>query len=239
MNNDTVFRRIAAMSAIISVPLSLGASFALLSTLDFDAGIVDNPVDLLMFDPPIGGSFQIIEFIGMFGYYLLLLPLVFYLHNWLKARNERFMPLCTLGGLGYIIVGSLGSVVLFSALPPLFDTYPQAPAEDQMAIAAAFEALFDLAVSGFFALSFILGSIWWIGLGLILHASHRFLGIFSIVLGIGLLIDAIGTGLQVEADAVMSALEAFTFLTQIWVLWMGIVVLRGPGQNESPNLASS
>ena len=239
MNNDTVFRRIAAMSAIISVPLSLGASFALLSALDFDADIVDNPVSLLMFDPPIGGTFQVIEFIGLFAYYLMLLPLALYLHNWLKARNERLMPLYTLGGLGYIFVGSLGSVVLFSALPPLMEAYPQATTEDQMAIATAFEALFDLAVNGFFVFSSILGSVWWIGLGLILYASHRFLGIFSTVLGIGLLIDAIGTGLQVEADAVMSALEAFTFLTQIWVLWMGIVVLRGPGQNESPNLASS
>jgi hypothetical protein len=126
MKGEASFRRIVAITAIISAPLALGASAALGWAIEFNFELMSNPADLITLGARVGGIFRRVEFIGMFGYYLLLIPAGLYLWYWLTPQNPRLVSLHTLFGLGYIFIGAIGSAVLVSVAPPMMSAYPQA-----------------------------------------------------------------------------------------------------------------
>jgi hypothetical protein len=140
------------------------------------------------------------------------------------------MDFLSVSGLGYIFIGAVGSALLFSALPPLMSAYPQAAEAERETMTVVFETAFDMVISGIFPLSYILGSIWWMGIGSILRTERPMLGIFTLILGIGVLGFGVGESLQIDP---LAALEVFTFLAPIWALWLGIVILRQDTQFKS------
>jgi len=68
MNNEKTFRQIAAITAIVSAPLALGASLILAQALEFNAELMSNPANLITLGAQIALTFRRVEFIGMFGY---------------------------------------------------------------------------------------------------------------------------------------------------------------------------
>jgi hypothetical protein len=94
---------------------------------------------------------------------------------------------------------------------------------------AVFEVVTDLGIAAFFSLSYVLGGVWWLGIGLILRVERRILGVATVVQGIATLGYGVGVMLRVEPLAI---LEPLTFFAPIWALWLGIVILRSAGNTE-------
>jgi hypothetical protein len=238
MNSDTQFRRIASIAAIVAAPVALGASWYLLHALGYDPDIISDPSQLILIGPPMDAALQRVGFIGMFGYSLLLLPLAVYLWLWLKPANEAWLRLYSLCGIGHILVNALGSAILFSISPSLISAYGEASAAQGETLVVVFQSVMNFAMLGLFPLSYLLGAMWWIGIGRVLLPQRRVLGLFTILMGIGMLVYGAGAALQIGA---LAALEIVTFVTPIWGLWIGIVILRSAepqAEAESGQVAS-
>ena len=229
MKRDASFRQMAAITAIISAPLALGASAILAWAIDFNPELMSNPVDPIALGARVAGIFRGVEFIGMFGYYLLLIPTSFYLWYWLKPHNPKLVSVYTVFGLGYLFIGAIGSAVLVSVAPPMMNAYPQGSEAQREVLEAVFQAVTDLGIVALFSLSYILGGVWWLGIGLILRFERRVLGIVTVVQGIVTLGYGVGVMLRVEPLVV---LETLTFFAPIWALWLGIVISRSAEKGE-------
>jgi hypothetical protein len=229
MQNKSKFERISAIAAIVSAPLALGASIVLAQALQFNPELMSNPASLIALGPQVAATFRWAEFIGLFGYYLLLLPATIYLWYWLKKRDPGLVGLFSILGLAYIFVGALGSAVLVSVAPPLMVLYPQALESQRNVLQAVFQVVTDLGIVALFSLSYILGGIWWLGIGSVLRAERRILGMLTVLQGVVTLVYGAGLMLQIQA---LTNLEAFTFFAPIWALWLGVVIWRNHPQAE-------
>lgn len=225
MNDQSSFRRIAAITAILSAPLALGASAALVATIGgFDSEVAADPALLVTLGERDGGIVRVIEVIGLFGYYLLIVPLILYLREWLKEHSPNLVNLATVFGLAHIFIGAIGSILYFAAIPALMRAYAQASEAQREVLLIVSGTLNDVGLTGLFAVSAIAGSLWWLGIGPALRAKNRVLGIVTMVVGILILVYGLGASLKIEF---LSFLELFTFFTPIWALWLGVLLLRG------------
>ncbi len=224
--NETLFRRVAAVTAIISAPLALGASFVLLAAIDFDAEIMADPVGLLALGDSVAATFRWVEFVGLFGYYLLLVPATLYLWIWLRPYNPDMVTLATILGLASIFIGSIGSIQLFSAMPPILSAYSQAAEAQRELLRLLFQAAMDEAVTGFLAFAGILFGLWALGIGPSLRRERRALGLATLAMGVIFVLYGVGAGLRLEF---LSSLENLTFLGPIWALWLGLAIWRRGG----------
>jgi hypothetical protein len=68
----------------------------------------------------------------VFGSYLLFVPLALHLWSWLKPRSPNHVTFYTLCGFAYILIGSMGAIVLSAVLPPLIHDYSQASATQRV-----------------------------------------------------------------------------------------------------------
>jgi hypothetical protein len=226
MNDDLLFRRIAAITAIVSAPVALGASFVLLNAIDFDSEIIENNVNILTLDPPIADTYRGVEFAGTFGYGLLLVPVTVYLWYWLKSRSPGLITLYTAFGLGGLFVGMIAGALYFSVFPPLMSAYPQASEAEREVMKMIADTQYDAATVGILNLMNLLSGIWLIGIGSVLRAERLLLGTSALIIGIGVFAFGVSNSLQISA---LDALELFTFLLPLWILWLGIVILRNNG----------
>jgi hypothetical protein len=237
MNKDeSTFRRMAAITAIISAPIALGASFVLFLAIGGDPEIISNPVGMLTLGDRLAGIFRWVEFAGMFGYYLLFVPATIYLWKWLSPSKPNLIGVYTAFGLISITVGSIGSALLFSVWPSLISAYAQAPQAQQEVLSGVFQTFNDVVLVGLLPLSALLFGVWSLGIGLELRAEKRALGIAAVVLGIIHIVYGVGMNLQME---LLASLEFLTFLAPIWALWLGIVIYRRDERSESTQVRAA
>jgi hypothetical protein len=229
LKGNTSFTRIAAITAIISAPLALGASAILAQAIEFNFELAANPARLITLGTRVAGIFRRVEFIGMFGYYLLLIPAGLHLWYWLKPEDPRLVTLCSVSGLGYTFIGAIGSAVLVGVAPPMMSAYPQALPAQREVLEAVFQVVADLGIVALFSLSYILGGVWWLGIGLILRGRRLILGIATAVQGIATLGYGVGVMLRIEP---LAMLEPLTFFAPVWALWLGVVIWRSAGNSE-------
>ena len=224
MNKDeSAFRRMAGISAIISAPIALGASLILILTIQGDPEIISNPVGMLTLDERVASVFRWVEFAGMFGYYLLFVPATIYLWKWLSPRKPNLNTVYGAFGLISITIGSVGSALLVSVWPSIINAYAQATQAQQEVLSSEFQAFNDAVLVGLLPLSSLLHGVWSLGIGLELRAEKRALGIAAMVLGIIHIAYAVGANLRIE---LLASLEFLTFLAPVWALWLGIVIYR-------------
>lgn len=161
----------------------------------------------------------------VFGYYLLLLPLLFYLHEWLNGKTE-WRNVFTFCGASYIFAGALGASILASAWPVLLDKFPSSSPEQQEIIKQSFENL-ALIVSGgiwnlFDALMF---GVWFIAIGVFIKIENSLWGWFTIIVGFLSALDFSGNALGVKGLA-ETALNLYLVLAPIWAIGFGTSILK-------------
>lgn len=161
----------------------------------------------------------------IFGYYLLLLPSLFLIHEWMKTKTAWAAVFTTCGGI-YIIAGAAGAAILGSAWPSLLDKYPSASPEQQEIIRQNFETLSLAVVDGLWNLLDALAfGVWFIAIGFLLIKHHAFLGWFTLFTGLCSALDFTGNifGMKALADA---ALNLYLVLAPLWAIVFGIALLR-------------
>lgn len=161
----------------------------------------------------------------IFGYYLLLLPILFYIHEWMKGKTEWRKVLTFCGG-SYIFAGALGAAILGAAWPVLLDKFPSATPEQQEIIKITFENLALIVVYGiwnmFDALMF---AVWFISIGYLLKRETSFWAWFTIIVGLLSAMDFIGNVFGVKSVADM-AVNLYLILAPLWAIGFGWALMR-------------
>jgi hypothetical protein len=163
--------------------------------------------------------------LDMFGYYLLLLPLIFYVHQQYKFQSS-WTPLITFSGLAYVLIGSIGAAILTALWPELMRDYLTADETNKQFVAGLFKTSTLLVTQGLWnILEVIFASAWWIGLGALLYRENKWLGAMTLTTGLATLADAAGNiaGLKSLAEA---GLNLYLVLGIVWPLMIGFSIIR-------------
>jgi len=230
MNDQTTFARITAISAILSAPLQIAGLVYTSLAVDFNFEVMSNQGALIGLGESAAQFMSQGEYLAMFGYYLLLIPVALYLWRWLRPLAPNLVTLYTLFGLGFIFIGISGAMMRATVLPEIMRTYAYAASAEREMLGVVFKVLIDVVFSGLGALEAIFIGVWWLGIGWVMRTKRRFLGIFTTVLGVSAISGSAGAIFHTEA---LVMLEGFSyFLWPIWVLWLGIVIWRHGKKSE-------
>ena len=155
----------------------------------------------------------------MFGYYMLLLPVIYYLHDWMKDKTA-WSNLITFCGLAYVLIGSIGAAILAVVWPHTLNTYPTATPEAQQILKANFELINTVVYSGMWnLLEMFFAGAWWLFAGILLFkGKYKGIGIISILTSCFSLLD--GFSAMIE-NAVLHeiSLNVYLYISIIWAFW--------------------
>jgi hypothetical protein len=225
MNDQTLFKRIAAISAILAAPVALANTIVLLMAVNFDTEFMSNPAGLITIGAPASKTFRWGEILGLGAPTLLLVPAALYLWYWLKPRAHRLVTLYTFFGLASLLLSATGSLLRATLYPPLMNAYSLASENQRDVLMVIFQGITDFNFEGLWALELIFGGIWWLGIGPLLRSERRILGIVTMILGIVYLVAGAGWLLRVGP---LARLENVFFFVPFWTVWLGIVIWRNP-----------
>ncbi len=228
MKDQTLFRRIAAITAILTAPLILANTVVLLIAVDFNSEFMSNPVGLITIGATASETFRWGEILGLCST-ILFVPAALYLWYWLKPRAHQLVTLLTILGLASMLLAVTGELLRATLYPPLMTAYPQASETQQEILMVIFQGVTDFNFEGLWSLELIFWGIWWLGIGLVLRNERRSLGIITVILGIAFLGAGAGWLLRVGP---LARLENAFFLVPFWVVWLGIVIWRRSEQSE-------
>jgi len=226
MNNDVSFQRLAAVTSILATLLALGSIGVQVVVLGINTDPFSNPTSLLGTGANGASLFRWGMILDIFGYYLLLAPLALLVWSRLQQKGMNLITLFTFCGLVYMLIGAIGATTLAAISPPLIEGYGQASVQQRQVYEVVFSGFLNFVYVGLWnLLESTLGGMWWLGIGLLLQREQPALGIFTTVLGIFALLDALGRILDIQIIYTVG-LAGVLLLIPIWTLWFGIDLLR-------------
>jgi hypothetical protein len=234
--DDHSFARMAAVAAIVSLPLAAGNLLAMLATVHFNVDGMTNPLVLLRAGKAAAPLWRWSMILDIFGYYLPIVPLILLLRGSLRHQSPNWIDLFSLCLLAYCLIGAIGGAMLATALPTLIREYASATSgSPQVGLQTVFTGYTDGIYRGLWnLLEEFLAGVGWVGFGLVLRTGRRRLGSITIVLGIACLVDSLGTALNTDAIA-STGLTVYLVLAPVWACWMGIDLLRSPKPGLAPD----
>ena len=238
MNESSSFQRLAAVISIISAILAFGSIGFQAVASGVTADPFSNPNSILGIGANGATLFRWGLILDMFGYYLLLAPLALLLWSRLKPKDMNLITLYTISGLAYMLIGAIGAVTLAAVGPPLIEGYGQASVQQRQMYELVFSGFLNAVYVGLWnLLESSLSGIWWLGIGLLLRREQPALGIFTTVLGIFALLDALGRIVNFQIIYTVG-LAGVLLLIPIWTLWFGIDLLRSRKMRRKKTLSS-
>ena len=81
--------------------------------------------------------------LDMLWYYLLLLPVIFLLHDLIKTKSA-WNQLITFNGIAYVLVGAIGASILAIVWPYIITAYPGAALPSQEILKSNFQFVNDM-----------------------------------------------------------------------------------------------
>lgn len=170
--------------------------------------------------------------LDMFGYYLLLMPLIFYVNQQYKFRTP-WMNLFTSCGLFYVLIGAMGAVILAVTWPPLMNEFLHAEEDEAKMISFAFSAITRIVAGGLWnILEVIFAAVWFTGIGKLLYKENKAIGITGIVVGIASVFDAVGNILEIKVLS-ETGLNIYLLGSILFVFLFGIRLIRSSKQEHS------
>jgi len=228
MKDQILFKRIAAITAILTALVTLASTVVLLIAVDFNSELMSNPAGLITIGATASETFRWGTILEL-GSTLLLVPAALYLWYWLKPRAPQLVTLYTVFGLASMLLAVTGELLRANLYPPLMNAYSQAPEVQRDVLMVVFQGVTNFNFEGLWALELIFWGIWWLGIGLVLRNERRSLGVVTAILGIAFLGAGAGWLLRVGP---LARLENAFFLVPFWVVWLGIVIWRRGEQSE-------
>lgn len=231
-------QRYLALVALAMVLLEIIASAMFLALYDFDMGVLAaDPAAIPARGPEVATLLRWGAVVDMLGY-LALAPIVVYLHGRLttaaseQGRRSWVVDLLTFGGLGWVLIGSIGAALWASAGPPLLEA-SAAGSKTAEAAGVAFAALANAVNVGLWGtLEWLLLPVWLIGVGWLVRAEGRVFGSLAILAGVGGLAYGVRTGLSgrppVDLTSPLDLLTLAGFgLFFVWALWLAMRLWLG------------
>lgn len=221
------FQRLAAIAAILSGLLAWGSLVVGLSGVGYDFEVFSDANLLIQAGAEAATLVRWSLLMNLFGNYLLLTPLALFLWYWLRSEDPLYTTLYSVAGLIYILCGALGAGILAAMWPQIMTDHAQADGAQQETLLALFKTVTGIAQDGIQGpVQNVPAAIWFLGIGRLLISKRRAFAIFSIILGVFLLLNGIGAIFEIEMLTLIG-LTANVLLAPLWALWIGITLLRG------------
>jgi hypothetical protein len=222
---DRSFLRVAAITAIVSLPLAAGNILTMFLAVHFNLNAISHPLELIREGATGAQLWHWAMVLDILGYYLLIVPVIMALRGSLRPKSPNWVDLASLCLLMYCFIGAIGGAILATALPPLVNSYSTAGSQR-----IVLESIFNSYSNGVYRgmwnlLEEFLAAIGWIGFGLVSWSRHRRLGQTTTLLGLACLVDSVGTALNIDAIGSVG-LTVYLILAPIWACWAGILLLQ-------------
>ncbi|NQX43151.1 hypothetical protein SAMN05421820_11562 [Pedobacter steynii] len=193
MNYRISIAYLSILSGVLSIACLLVGAIAV--NYNFEA--FSDPILILEYASQFKAAYWF-NILDMFGYYILLLPLVFYFDQQYRFRTP-WLSLITNCGLCYVLIGAIGAITLAVAWPLLMQDYLHASAIEIENIVLMTSVLTTIVTKGLWnILEALFASVWFIGVGRLLFNNQKITGIIAVVTGIATLIDALGNVFELK-----------------------------------------
>jgi len=228
MNDQTLFRRITALSAILAALVTLASTVVLLVAVNFNPEFMSHPEGLITLGESASEIFRWGTILEL-GYTILFFPAVLYLWYWLKPQAPKVASLYTVFGLAGLVPALIGALMRATLYPSLINAYSQTSDIQQDVLVVIFQGITNFNFEGLWALELIFWGIWWLGIGPLLRNERRLLGIITMILGIMYLVAGVGWLLRINP---LARFENVFFFVPFWAVWLGIVIWRRDEQHQ-------
>lgn len=227
---------VAVSALAFAVLNNVVASIMFLAVYGFDLSVFADRGALVDRGPGVADLLRWAAVIDMVGY-LALAPVVLYLHRRMILAAERLgrrglvAPL-TFCGLAFVLVGSIGAVLMASVGPALLKAGAGEPVAG-IAARVAFEALASAVYVGLWGiLELLLFGVWLIGLARFVRAEGRIFAGLSTVVGVGAVAYASRTALtgRLPTDNLAPVdilILGAVGLIAVWAVWLAARLWRG------------
>lgn len=225
MQSFTAYSRTTGWLTILSGILAFGSILVGILAVDNNFEAFADPTQVIRYGDRAAYArwFGILD---MLGYYLLLLPAIFYLHDQFK-QDSRWSKLLTFSGLAYVIIGAAGAVILAIVWPYLMTRF--AATTDPMqreTLQLIFNTVTMAVNDGLWnLLETLLGGIWWMGFGLLLRPRFPVFGAVTVLTGASAFFDSVLGMAGLHGLAELS-LNLYLVLGIVWPLWLGALMVR-------------
>lgn len=218
--DNVKYGRLVALLTFLSGIIALLSYLLVCAAVKFNFDFFSDPVSIFSIEGVNGTLLKWSMITDVFGYYLLLLPVIFYLHQWLK-KQSKWAAVISASGLGYILLGSAGAAILAAIWPMLLEEFTRATAQETETIKLLFASFSAMVYSGLWNLlnAFLAGT-WFLGTGILLRKYNGLSGWLFIVLGISSLLDWLGNALSFAALADV-ALNIYLLLAPVAAMVLG------------------
>jgi hypothetical protein len=214
----------AIVSFAVGIPFLL-AAWELLPRAGLGV-LINEPAALVTIDPEKATVLRWAYLLDALGWYLLLVPLILFLRS--RFREEGLADLAAVGGLAYVVMGSMAAVLMATAAPRLIETFAAASGPAREAARLTFAVLSEGVHQGVWqTLDPIALGVWLLITGIHLRsAGAGMLGTIPMILGIVAFVAAALTAVGASTLALVVFAPGVVF--PLWVLWMGVRLLRRP-----------
>ncbi|HLO79550.1 MAG TPA: hypothetical protein VK166_01250 [Chitinophagaceae bacterium] len=194
--------------------------------VDFNDEAFSNPVLILSIPNVNVQAARWSMLFDMLGYYMLLIPVIYLFHDWMKNKTA-WANVISFCGLAYALIGSIGASILAIIYPAVLKEYVTASPETQLILKSQFQLFNDMVYGGLWnLLEIFFAAIWWGSVGIALFRNkYSFIGVLSAVTGISCLADGISGMLEIPALHEI-ALNAYLLLSVIWAVIVGVFLMQ-------------
>lgn len=223
MDDLGALRRLATASVALAIVIAVPASLAFYGAFGWDlaAGTFGEPSAILGRGPEAAALLRWGAIGDMFFSYLLLVPLVLFLHRRLRPIKPWLADVGTVGGLAYIFVGGAGAAILATVGPPLVEAYATADAAGREQIQTAFDMLRNIVFFGLWQLiDPITAGAWVASTGWLLLVERPIVGRLLVPLGVGVVSMSTMSMFNFHSIALLGA--GLVVVLVVWVGWVAV-----------------
>ena len=196
---------------------------------DVEAALFGDPSAILDGGPSAAALLRWGAIGDMFYSYLLVVPLVLFLHRRLRPVKPWLADLGTVGAFAYIFVGASGAAILATVGSSLVEAYATAAPADRVAIATSFDVLRNVVYFGLWQmLDAITAGTWILSIGWLVLPERRLVGRFLVVLGAGFVLLSVLTMLRIHSLAAL--LAGLVAIVLVWAAWVVIARSKDRGR---------
>lgn len=220
------YQRPIGVATILSGFLALACMIATMIAVDFNFDALSNPLIILSLPGTNIRAARASMIFDLFGYYLLLLPAIYLMHDWLKQQSP-WASLISICGVAYVLIGAIGAAILAVVWPGIMAAYPAASPADQKILAANFSLVNDIVYAGMWnLLEMIFAATWWLFVGFqLIKRNYHFTGWLTTLTGISCLGDGFA-GIIQSATMHEVFLNAYVSISILWAIAIGIFFVR-------------
>jgi hypothetical protein len=227
MNNSHHFQKTTGILSIAGGIIAFASLYLTAAGSNFNTEVFENPRLLLGATNLKVSLLRWSMIADMFGYYLLLVPVVFYFQEYLKTKTS-WSYLISWCGSSYAITGAIGAAILAVVWPSAIVEYPIATHAQQEIILRNFDFAGQIVYQGIWnTLEMFVAGIFWLGLGFVIKKDSPVFGWTTVVLGAACLADGVGNITGIPSVAAIG-LNIYLLLSIAWQFWAGLTLLNRP-----------